>query len=363
VFGAGLPEVRLVSVADINEALAADTARRYGFERTDGGWQAIAEAEDVDAVSVVVANPLHREVVEGLLAAGKHVLCEKPLAPTIADAQAMADAAATADPLGRVGFTFRRHAGIHAVHDLITSGALGRPLHFSGRYWCDYACDPNGPISWRFKGGPGSGALADIGSHLGDVGEFLCGEAVSVTGATLTTHITDRPLPLGQVIGHDHAEVGDEREPVENDDTAAYGVRYAGGATGTVEVSRTAHGHPNTLKFEVLCERGTASYDNSRPAEFAVKDGSGPGFRRVLLGPEHLYVGRGMAFDGAGIGFGHNEAFIYQARAFLDEIVGRSELPPCPSFGHGLHNLQVQQAVVAAAATGETTSVPAPAHV
>ena len=92
VFSPGLPAVRLVSIADINEELAADTARRYGFERSDSSWQAVVKADDVDVVSVVVADFLHREVVEALAAAGKHVLCEKPLAPTSADAQAMIDA-------------------------------------------------------------------------------------------------------------------------------------------------------------------------------------------------------------------------------------------------------------------------------
>src|SRR4029453_3257304 len=85
VFSAGLPPVRLVSIADINEELAWDTARRYGFERADSSWQAIVKAEDIDVVSVVVANHLHREVVTELVAAGKHVLCEKPLAPTSED--------------------------------------------------------------------------------------------------------------------------------------------------------------------------------------------------------------------------------------------------------------------------------------
>src|SRR4051812_3463251 len=92
VFAAGLPEARLVAIADVNEDLGADAARRYGYERAETGWQAIAAAPDIDAVSVVVANTLHREIVEELLAAGKHVLCEKPLAPSVEDARAMVKA-------------------------------------------------------------------------------------------------------------------------------------------------------------------------------------------------------------------------------------------------------------------------------
>jgi predicted dehydrogenase len=181
-----------------------------------------------------------------------------------------------------------------------------------------------------------------------------------VTGATLSTSITDRPVPIGPVSGHALAEVGSDREPVQNDDAASYGARYDSGATGSLAVSRVAHGHPNTLRFEVLCEHGAAAYDNSRPAEFSVVHASGNGsapYQRVLLGSEHLYVGQAMAFDVAGIGFGHNEAFIYQARAFLDEIAGRSEVPACPPLAQGLHNLQVQEAVVSSATTDATVAV------
>ena len=132
LYGPGLPEVRLVAVADANEALAAETARRYGYQRSESSWQAVAAADDIDVVSVVLANPLHREVVEGLLAAGKHVLCEKPLAPTIEDAEAMVAAAAAAAAAGvqaAVGFTFRRSPAIAAVRGLVLSGSIGSPDH------------------------------------------------------------------------------------------------------------------------------------------------------------------------------------------------------------------------------------------
>src|ERR671931_1578350 len=110
-----LPEVRLVAIADVNPEFGADAARRFGYERAATDWQAIAGAPDIDAVSVVVANPLHREIVEGLLAGGKHVLCEKPFAPTIEDAQAMVSAAKAAQRHTAVGFTFRRSPAINAI--------------------------------------------------------------------------------------------------------------------------------------------------------------------------------------------------------------------------------------------------------
>jgi predicted dehydrogenase len=357
VFSPGLPPVRLVSVADINEELAADTARRYGFERSDTSWQAIVKADDIDVVSVVVANHLHREVVTELAAAGKHVLCEKPLAPTSADAQAMIDAVDAAGVVARVGFTFRRTPGIAAARQVIESGELGRPLYINAQYWTNYGSDPQAPMSWRYRGGPGSGALADLGSHLADTAEFLLGPVESVTGAALTTVIAQRPLPLGHVVGHAHVEVSDQREPVQNDDWASFSVRFAGGATGDLSVSRIAYGHPNTLKFEVFCERGAVAFDVSRAGEFAVASDTADGFRRVVVGVDHPYIAGGLAMDATGIGTGHNDSFVYQARAFLDEVAGRDELPRNASFADGRHALLLEEAVVRAATQNTPTSL------
>ena len=134
VFGPGLPEIRLVAVADAHEPFAVDAARRYGYQRAETSWEAVAAAPDIDAVSVVVANHLHRPIVEALLAAGKHVLCEKPMAPTVADAEAMVEAAGKSDRVAAVGFTFRRSPAINAIREQITGGtprqgdALQRPL-------------------------------------------------------------------------------------------------------------------------------------------------------------------------------------------------------------------------------------------
>ena len=256
VYDEGLPEVRLVAIADVNPAFATDTARRFGFERAEGGWEAVAAADDIDVVSVVVANHLHRPIVEGLLAAGKHVLCEKPMAPTVEDAEAMAAAARAAGRETGIGFVFRRSPAVNAIRDQIASGAIGRPLHFNGHYWCDYGVDPNAPMSWRYKGAPGSGALSDIGSHLLDLAEFVCGPIRSVRGAALPTVIGERAVPLGAAVGHAAAELSDVTEPVENEDLVSFTASFASGAAGTLSASRVAYGLANSLGFEVFTERG-----------------------------------------------------------------------------------------------------------
>src|SRR5829696_131817 len=231
VYGPGLPDVRLVAIADAHEPFAVETARRFGFARAETSWQAVAVAPDVDAVSVAVANALHREVVEGLLAAGKHVLCEKPLAGSIADGEAMVAAAERSDRVTAIGLTFRRSPALNAIREQVRGGVLGPVTHFNGHYWCDYGFDPDAPMSWRYRGGPGTGALADIGSHLVDLGEFFCGPITGVGGTVFSTAIKDRPVPLGVAVGHaGGVAVGDTREPVQNEDVATFTATFAGGA-------------------------------------------------------------------------------------------------------------------------------------
>jgi predicted dehydrogenase len=356
VYGAGLPEVRLAAVADVNPAFAADTARRFGYQRAEGGWEAVAAAADVDVVSVVVANPLHRRIVEGLLAAGKHVLCEKPMAPTVADAEAMVAAARASGRETGIGFVFRRSPAITAVREQVASGAMGRPLHFNGHYWCDYAVDPGAPMSWRYKGGPGSGALSDIGSHLIDLAEFVCGPIQSVRGAVLSTFVTERALPLGAAVGHAAAEVSDVTEPVENEDLVTFTATFASGATATLSASRAAYGLANSLGFELFTSSGAATFDLARAGEFGFVDGTpaGPtqGYRQVLVGPAHPYLTGGIPMDFPGVGYGQNDLFTFQARAFLEQVAGLEGLPRLASFSEGLHNLRLLDAVVASAKAG-----------
>jgi predicted dehydrogenase len=352
-----LPDLRFVSIGDVSPELGSLAARRFGYERNDTSWQAIAENPDINVVSVVVANTLHREIVEGLVAAGKHVLCEKPLSDNLEDARAMADIARSADTVVGIGFTLRRAPGVAAVRELISSGALGRVLHLDGRYWCDYASDPQGPISWRYKGAPGSGALADIGSHVAYLVEFLGGEVQEVSGGRFATAITERPVPLGVVVGHAHVAVSDTKEPVENDDYASFSARLAEGV-GVVQVSRVAAGHPNGLALEVFGEKGAAKWEQERPAEFQLMLNEGAagtrGFRRVIVGPDQPYFAGGLPMDSPGVGLGHNDCFYFQARAFLEEVAGIDEansLPRNASFDEGVHNMEILAAVAESAAS------------
>jgi predicted dehydrogenase len=357
VFGPGLPPVRLAAVADANAALADDAARRYGFDRAVHSWQEIAEDPTIDAVSIVVGNMLHRPIAEALVAAGKHVLCEKPLAGSMDDARAMVELERSAEVVTAVGYTFRRSPAIAAIRNHVQHGELGDLTLFNGRYWCDYACDPRGPLSWRFKGGPGSGALGDVGAHVIDAAEFVCGPIMSVSGGMLATQIGKRPLPLGAVVGHNAAPVSDELGEVENEDTATFSARFASGLVASFSCSRTAFGMPNGLGFDVYGLTGRASYDQHRPAEYLFDDSQPEartrGVRQVIAGPQMPYFAGGYPMEAPGVGGGNAENFTYQARAFLDQVTGAPDpLPACASFADALHTMEIIQAVVRSAQNG-----------
>lgn len=357
VYGLDRPGVRLVAIADVNTALAEDVRRRYGFDRAEADWRAVAAADDVDAVSVAVGNPLHREVVETLLAAGKHVLCEKPLAPSVADGAAMAGAAARAGRVASLGYTYRRSPAVAAIREELVRG-LGEPVHFAGRAWYDYGLDPLTPMSWRYRGAPGSGILADTGSHLLDLAEFLCGPVSQVSGALFATVVPERPVPAGPTVGHVRAELTGERATVENEDVATFTARFASGAVGTFSASRVAHARPDGLGFDLFCVDGSAGFDLQRAGEFTVSDGSADGRRQVFVGPHQPYVHNGLDVDSPGAGHGTGDMFTFQARAFLDEIAGIDRLPRCATLAEGLHGLTVLAAVVESARRGgETVAV------
>jgi predicted dehydrogenase len=348
-----LPEIRRVAIADAHEPFAVDAAKRFGYQRAETSWQAIVDAPDIDVVSVAIANELHRPVVEALLAAGKHVLCEKPLAPSVDDAKAMVASAESAEGHSGVGFSFRRTPAINAIREQLEAGVIGPVRHFNGHYWCDYAQNPANPMSWRYRGGPGTGALADIGSHMIDLGEYLCGPISSVSGAVFQTFTTERPVALGATVGHAAGAVGDRREPVDNEDIATFTAQFASGAVGTFSISRISHGLPNGLGFEVFAADGAAAFDLNRPGEFTFADhgpdGKTNGSRTVLIGPQHPGIDKGIAMDFPSVGHGQNDLFAWQARAFLDQVAGLGRLTPVPSLADGLHNMEIQAAVTQSA--------------
>ena len=299
LYGPDLPGIRLVAVADAYPGLAEQTAARFGY------------AARRDRLEGHRRGRRHRR--------GQHRR-RQPSAPRDRRGPArrgQARAVREADGperRGRRGDDGRRReaAGTQAASgspsaarprstrsaSRSNTAPSGEPVHFNGHYWCDYGVDADAPMSWRYKGGPGSGALADIGSHVIDVAEFVCGPITAVRGGVLATAITERALPLGNVVGHAKAALSDTREPVENEDLVTFTATFASGATATLSASRVAYGLPNSLGFELFTANGAATFDLARAGEFGFVDGAPAsatqGYRQVLIGPEHPYLQGGL---------------------------------------------------------------------
>lgn len=360
VYDLGLPKVRLAAIADAYEPFAVDAAERYGYEKAVTDWRDIADDPSIDIVSIVVGNALHREIAEALIKAGKHVLCEKPLADTLDSARAMAEAERSAGVVTAVGFTYRRNAAVAELAKLVDSGHLGEINHFDGRYWCDYGADPATPMAWRYKGPMGSGALGDVGSHLIDTAETICGPLVNVSGAAMMTSIKQRPVASGHVTRGTALDTANAvYEDVENDDVATFTARFASGAVGTFSCSRVAWGLPNSLMVDVLGTKGRASWDLARCGEIKIDDVNSPaglgGARRVLVNPDFPYFARGSSMAFGGVGLTQIEQFTYQAHAFLQQIAGvtgEGALPPCATFADGYREMLIADAVARSAANG-----------
>jgi predicted dehydrogenase len=320
----------------------------------------VAEAPDVDLVCVALPNFQHRPAVEAILAGRKHVLCEKPLANSRADAEAMLAAAERAGVVHGVGFNLRCAPAIAALRQVIEQGAVGSISQFSGRYLTDYAASPEVPFTWRYdRRQAGSGALGDIGSHLIDLGRYLVGELESVQGATLATFITARPVPVGHVTGHSRAATTGELRAVDTDDVAAFTGRFASGAVGDFRFSRIATGFRNSPSLELIGSEGALAFDMERAAEYQVfgeVPGRDNGFRRVVVGPQHPHFADVAAFPVAGVGYGYSETYVVQAAAFVRAVVeGRGEYRP--NFADGVAVIGVAEAVMLAAQQGQAVEL------
>jgi len=269
-----------VVVCDVTEELASQACSAFGFEEWDLGWKAVIERDDVDIVDIVTPNDLHEEIACAALAAGKHVLCEKPLAPDLAGARRMAAAAESAPGKTMVGFNHRRTAAVVFAKELIDRGEIGDVLQFRGRYLQDWALSPDLPHVWRFeRARAGSGALGDIGSHIVECAEYLLGP-ISRVMSTVQTFVTERPLPDGS-----------GSRAVDVDDAASFLAEFDSGVVGTFTVGRFSAGRKNQLAFEVDGTSGSVAFDWERLNELRVVTADGrehhAGVKTVLMGPAH----------------------------------------------------------------------------
>jgi predicted dehydrogenase len=334
-----LPSEPVLQVACARDAAKlARAAERLGFAEHTTDWRAAIARADVDVVDVCTPGDSHAEIAIAAAQAGKGVLCEKPLANSVAEAEAMVEAVRSAGVPNLVCHNYRRVPAIALARRWLDEGRLGETRHFRGAYLQDWIVDPAFPRVWRLeRARAGSGALGDIGSHQVDLARFLLGEITEVCGL-LHTFIAERPLPRGGGRGR-----------VDVDDAALALVRFASGAIGSLEGTRFATGRKNANRFEINGSRGSLAFDLERLNELEVYEeaGASSGFRSVLAtDPSHPYVG---AWWPPGHALGYEHSFVHTVADFVRAIATGE--PASPSFADGLATQRVLAAIERSAAS------------
>jgi predicted dehydrogenase len=277
----GLPVApALHALADVDAPTAERAAKALGFARATADWRAMVADPEIDLVDVTTPNALHKPMALAAVAAGKPVYCEKPLAPTAAEALEMAEAAEAAGVPTFVGFNYLRNPMVELAREIAASGEIGEVWSFRGVHAEDYMADPESPWTWRLDPSGGAGAVADLGSHIVSLARHVVGE-IEELAADLDTVVPARPTAPGSA----------ERRPVRVDDQARALVRFAGGAKGTIEASWVATGRKMHLAFEVYGSKGSILLDMERMNELRLylRDGAsrGEGYRRILASAGH----------------------------------------------------------------------------
>ncbi|MFD3733948.1 Gfo/Idh/MocA family protein [Streptomyces sp. NPDC058632] len=352
------PELAVICGRDATAVRAA--ADRHGWADTETDWRVLVERDDIDLVDICTPGDSHAEIALAALAAGKHVLCEKPLANTVAEAEAMAEAAEQARQQGRlamVGFNYRRVPAIALARRMVAEDRIGTLRHVRVTYLQDWLVDSAFPLTWRLRREQaGSGSLGDLGAHIVDLAQYLAGERLAGVSALTETFVRQRPLPAAPTSGLTAVDTAGTGE-VTVDDAALFTGRFASGALASFEATRYATGRKNALRIELNGERGSLAFDLERLNELSYHDGTEPaahaGFRRILVTePDHPYLD---AWWPPGHGLGYEHTFVHQARDLVHAVAeGRA---PEPSFADGL---QVQRVLAAVEESAEKNSVYTP---
>lgn len=332
---------RLVAIAGRDQGAVAAAAHRYGFDDAVTDWRAMLDDPRIGLIDSSGPNSLHSTVVKAAAAAGKAILCEKPIGRTADEAHGMWKAVEAAGVPAMVAHNYRFVPALRLARELIEAGELGEIRHFRGRYLQEWIADPAFPWVWRLgKEEAGSGALGDIGSHVIDLCRFLAGE-IEAVGGVARTFVKERPGGT-----------------VDVDDAFSATIELAGGGIGTIEASRFALGRKNALQVEINGSKGSIAFDLERLNELQVHlPGSEPGgraqgFRTVLVSEADHPFWEHWWPHGHTIGWEHT--FVHEIHHLLSAIRTGGQVGPYgATFEDGYRNAEVCDAILRAAETGQ----------
>ncbi|WP_035777035.1 Gfo/Idh/MocA family oxidoreductase [Arthrobacter sp. H5] len=341
----------LTALAGRNAAAVEAAAQQMGWASTETDWHELVKRDDIDLVDICTPGNTHAEIAIAALRAGKHVLCEKPLANSVEEAEEMAAVAAEAAKSGvfaMCGYSYRRTPALALAKQMVEEGRLGSIRQIRAQYLQDWLSDENAPLTWRMdKTKSGSGALGDIGAHSIDATQFVTGQKVTGVSALMETFTKERPVG-GDLIGlGGHGAVGDEveRGPVTVDDAVIFSARFDGGPIAVFEATRAALGRKNAMRLEVNGSLGSLAFDFEEMNHLQFYDGTDDagmrGFHRIsVTEPEHPYVGNWWP---TGHGLGYEHGFTHQVVDLVTAIGSGTQ--PTPSFADALQVQRVLGAV------------------
>ena len=334
-------EIKMVSICGRDDEKVKEAAEKYGWQEWETDWKKLINRPDIDIIDICTPGDSHKEIAIAALNAGKHVLCEKPLANTVAEAEEMLEAVKrNLKSKNMVAFNYRRVPAISLAKNMVDEGLIGRIFHIRARYLQDWIVEESFPLVWRLdKNKAGSGALGDIAAHSVDMTQFITGEKIAAVSGLLETFIKERPL-LQDSDNSKEIKMG----KVTVDDAALFIGRTDKGAVVSFEATRFATGNRNDMGFEIFGEKGSLKFsfedmnvlwffDNTNDREHA-------GFKRILVTEEnHPYLN---AWWPPGHVIGYEHTFTHEIMDFVECIVRDTEASP--SFADGL---QVQKVLAA----------------
>ncbi len=350
---------RMTAVCGRSPEGVAAAAAKFGWDEHTTDWRTLIDRDDIDLIDICTPGDTHAEIALAALAAGKHVLCEKPLANSVAEAREMAAAATKAEALGvraMCGFNYRRVPAVALMRQLVRDGRIGTIRHVRASYLQDWIIDPEFPLVWRLrKEVAGSGALGDIGAHIIDLTQFVTGQSITTVSALTETFIRNRPLPSAST--GLSASAGSSFGEVTVDDAALFLARLDGGAVATYEATRFATGRKNALRVELNGSLGSLAFDFERQNELEFYDAALPsaeqGFSRILVTEsDHPYM---TAWWPPGHGIGYEHTFTHEVRDLIAAIAAGEQ--PTPSFADALQVQLVLDAVSRSAETAQWSEV------
>ena len=349
-----LPEAEVHAVSCRTESRLKTICEKYKIPNWYTNVDDLMNDPEIDVVSVCTPNNAHAPIAIAALEAGKHVICEKPIASTLADAKAMADAAAKAAEKGIISmnaYQYRRVPAIVLAKKFIDEGSLGEILNVRCTYLQSWSADPDSPLSWRFqKDIAGAGTLGDIASHVIDIAQYLAGDIDEVV-SMMKTYITERPVQEGGVDLLGTVKLGADapRKAVDVDDEDSFLVKFKSGASGSIEATRNAWGRNNFITVELHGTLGSVYFNYERLNELQVCWAKDPddrrGFKTIYTGPAHFYGDATWNIPGMNIGYGELKAI--EMFDFISAIVNGQQ--PSTRFEVGYRVERVCAAVAKSA--------------